>query len=643
MTKSIQKLFLFFICISLFSVSCCYCKETKELLFNIFSNIGTEYCKYESNFSQFDNLTDCGIFKKGNGYSLFFNAGIEKSIADNWHLGTAAYFTVKHTKMYVSNYIPLRNMISNKLEYVRADNIFEADISYFGISPFVAYTLCSSKKNSLSAEFGIEFSTPINSKYEQYEKIISPDDAFFTNKDNYITKRRELSSGSISSLNKLNLSVYFAINNKLRTGANTFFTQKAEFGAGLSDLIQQGKWKYYAFRLSAGILFDLSQKDNNVCDINPVFSIPLIQNQYKEDSINKSLIGNNCLRLIKYSGKILSGFELTATQPLVNAVFFEKEHDEVDPKYLVDSFISKDPIEYHYNILNNVTEILKSNPNGYIILKGAAPEIETLDKSLLFAKNRTLNVKKALINKGIDSNRIRIEYDILPDNPSNTDYPKAQIENYRVDIKTINAPLQQFIRLQRFREAVIQLNYKLEQSGDQLFSPALIQLNSPYTSKYNQTGKDIAFLQKSRDIYNNEIVIAAETIIEEKTRKYYDTININSFSEEFISVYTENFDAILRFDYNSSILSKESKALLNQLANELKSGTEIEIIGSSDAIGTEQSNLELSKNRAENTIKYLKSISGNKFKYLQSINNNKFPEDTAQGRFLNRMIRIKIR
>jgi len=103
-----------------------------------------------------------------------------------------------------------------------------------------------------------------------------------------------------------------------------------------------------------------------------------------------------------------------------------------------------------------------------------------------------------------------------------------------------------------------------------------------------------------------------------------------------------NFLAILRFDYNSSMLSDENKELLRQMLEKLPEGVTIQILGSADELGTAQRNAILARERAENTMNYIKSISKKKINIEIGTSNEKFPEDTPQGRFLNRSIRIKI-
>ena len=82
------------------------------------------------------------------------------------------------------------------------------------------------------------------------------------------------------------------------------------------------------------------------------------------------------------------------------------------------------------------------------------------------------------------------------------------------------------------------------------------------------------------------------------------------------------------------------KGLLRQLAERLPEGSTIRIQGSADVLGSQARNKELSEQRAENTRQFIRSIVGDKLKLDASETTESFSDDTPQGRFLNRSIRI---
>ncbi|MFW6276906.1 MAG: OmpA family protein, partial [Bacteroidota bacterium] len=119
------------------------------------------------------------------------------------------------------------------------------------------------------------------------------------------------------------------------------------------------------------------------------------------------------------------------------------------------------------------------------------------------------------------------------------------------------------------------------------------------------------------------------------------SINLDDLPQYVVDLNLKNFEAILRFDYHSSELSPENQDLLRQLADKLPGGSTIQILGSADALGSAERNIQLERERAGNTKQYIEQIAGNKFTIKTDINIEKFPEATPQGRFLNRSIRIR--
>ena len=79
---------------------------------------------------------------------------------------------------------------------------------------------------------------------------------------------------------------------------------------------------------------------------------------------------------------------------------------------------------------------------------------------------------------------------------------------------------------------------------------------------------------------------------------------------------------------------------MKQLSEKLPSGATIKILGSADALGSEERNLELTNERAQNTETYILEVAGDKFNIETGVNIDKFSETTPQGRFLNRSIKI---
>ncbi|HAC15949.1 MAG TPA: hypothetical protein DCE78_08405, partial [Bacteroidetes bacterium] len=120
-------------------------------------------------------------------------------------------------------------------------------------------------------------------------------------------------------------------------------------------------------------------------------------------------------------------------------------------------------------------------------------------------------------------------------------------------------------------------------------------------------------------------------------------IIINDLQKDIVELSLKNFEALLRFNYNSSDLTDENQTLLRQLIQKLPDGSTILIIGSADMLGTAEHNQQLAGDRARKTENFIKNIAGSRIKIQTTTNVDKFSDDSPQGRFLNRSIKIRVK
>jgi outer membrane protein OmpA-like peptidoglycan-associated protein len=128
--------------------------------------------------------------------------------------------------------------------------------------------------------------------------------------------------------------------------------------------------------------------------------------------------------------------------------------------------------------------------------------------------------------------------------------------------------------------------------------------------------------------------VAAEATLEVLPERYpHDTVELD----------VRRFRAILRFDYNSSELSPEVRERLRQLVEFLPAQARVVIYGSSDALGTERRNVELTEERARKTAQFLHQLAPWLLvRTLPLPASWKFSERFPEGRFLNRSIWIEL-
>lgn len=630
----------------LFAIVFCFAAITalsqieKYELFTIHPKIGYGLNLYTADFRSFEGAADCGLFKDGIGSGISFGALFERSFSPSVALGLSVNYISREGTLVIKNNYPLRSP-DNTIINAKIEDKLEAKLSFLEFAPSFLYTLDENFiKGPLRFAGVLRFGLPATRTFTQYEEIVSPSGAVFI--DNGIRrKRRDIASGEITSINKLALGITFGFENNLKIGENTFFTQTLSFDYNLNDFTEDANWKTYAFRLELGVRHTFFR---SVEQPKPAPPPPVEIDIYVEaPKIPKIEVLEK-----RFQGKLYIGNELLATVPLVNAIFFARGSDQIPAEYsneppTSEQLFQGNAVELHKNVLARIAQIVKLNPNAQITLEGATSGSTNEPEGLALAKRRAENVKARLVELGVPAQIIKTSAVIMPRFPSNQDFPEGIDENQRVDIFVSRAPLQEYVDLQKYTE--LDGKISLLVNAENFESNSVFELTNDLTNQtveFKSAGLIEIPIKKRIDNIEDK-TLNYQIKVGDKTYIFTDTLAISKLSKEIVELNLNNFEAILRFDYNSSQLSDDNKGLLRQLCEKLPTNSTIVILGSADALGTAERNIKLSRERATNTEEFIRSIVGNKFKIETGINNQKFDESTPQGRFLNRSIRIRVK
>jgi outer membrane protein OmpA-like peptidoglycan-associated protein len=348
-----------------------------------------------------------------------------------------------------------------------------------------------------------------------------------------------------------------------------------------------------------------------------------------------------------FTGEIVTGNALRASVPIVNAVFFDSASAEIPPNYRRTrdgSVMSTDAIEAHDWTMVRIANIVAENPNARIVLEGTTSGLGN-EQDASLPKQRAERVRQVLLNLGVASSAITVKPLTLPRIASNNDLAGGREENRRVDIVVVNAPLQRWVQTEEFAEARGTLAVTSQLLGG---DPS----RRPDQVTYTISDQDTTASMLSPSISKSMIIpvqpsLAMLTIPTRASAGGASAaqqvdVDLAKLSRRRIALRTDGFEAVLRFDYNSSELQEDVKILLQQLAEQLPEGSTITIDGSADVLGTQERNRVLSESRAATTQAYLRSITKKSFTFTSSSQNKSFSNATPQGRFLNRNIRIRV-
>jgi len=276
---------------------------------------------------------------------------------------------------------------------------------------------------------------------------------------------------------------------------------------------------------------------------------------------------------------------------------------------------------------------------------GATSGVEDEPEGIALARRRAEAVAAALERLGVPRQRLHLRWQLLPANPSNPDFPEGRAENRRVDIIVHNAPLLRYVRAQRFQELEGALKVQSTIRNVELrHHPAVVYVFPPVDTtipvKEDQFRTTIPFRWRFSSPPQYLSVVGELTVPSLKTPlavRDTATIRTDTLPRVEVELRLDRFEAILRFDYNSSTLSEANQQLLRQLVDLLPEGATIIVYGSSDTLGTEHRNRILAQQRAENVSQFLQSIAPNYYRIVaERYTGKKFDERLPEGRFLNR-------
>lgn len=601
------------------------------------ARLGFQYDLYNINTNGFRGSVDCGLFTKGFGWGIPFTVEFEKYWFGHSFLSIGLGYQINTGYLIQEIKFPMRDVASGKVLEVTTENQMNIDFGFFEFSANYGYNFLERNDYVARLVGGLKFGIATGKAFNQKEVITSPSSAVFVNADDFRTKERPLASGDIQTMSIPLILPQLAI----EALTNKIGTYRFSIGYQLNNYTTDTDWKSISMKLEIGYrlsIFDEVIEETPIEIEEPVIPTPIVVETPAEPIVT--------IKNINVEGKIEYGNELLSSLPIVNSVFFETNSSLIPSNYNnevnLESYLIGDAVKVHNHILPRIADIVKNNPKSSIVLQSATSGEENESNIIDLSKNRANVVRDALISMGIPDNKIKTEVLQTPKNPSNQQYREGVLENQRVDIILKNAPLQEYVDLQRYANFKGRVNLEvmaLNLSGQTVeiknnFTNQIIKVDR--SGNYNleldfrlDPNKDKEEIVFQYTVGNNEI---------EKTK----ILDYTQFPKEQVDLNLDNFLAILRFDYNSSIVTDENKELLRQLLEKLPEGVTIQILGSADELGTAQRNTVLAKERADNTMNYIKSISKKKINIDVGTSNEKFPEDTPQGRFLNRSIRIKV-
>ena len=436
----------------------------------IHPKIGYLFNFHTADFYRFKGAIDCGLFKSGSGSGLTASLSVEYPLSDNLKISLGVGWFDRSGLLKVSNSFLSRDSVLMEPVEVQTDNKMDATLPFIEIMPGIRYTLTDkfiSGPLRLNADLRFGFSS--GATFRQSEEIVSPNNVVFIY-DGKNLREREIASGDIAPIASPVTGISFGLENLLKVGKSSHFSQSIVFDYNLTDFVKDVTWKSAALRLELGLRLGIKRKEAPITEPpaeEPVKDIekPVIAKEDKKEiEKEKKIIPPPPpppdpvldVEITDYKFEILTGNELTATVPLVNAVFFDRNSEKIPDEYIIKSGNDfeniDDAIDIHYYLFQRIADIVKRNPEAKITLEGATSGKDNEPAGTSLAKARAESAKDALIKCDVPENIITIRYRIYPRILSNQDFEEGAIENQRVDIILKNAPTQEYVNIQNYAE-----------------------------------------------------------------------------------------------------------------------------------------------------------------------------------------------
>ncbi len=589
---------------------------------------------YDANFITFEGINNCGCYETGSGNSLNARLFAEYRLFDFLNVGFHAGYQTKNGLLGNPDTAYARNLKTDSVEFVQTNRELDVTFNSFDIGLDFNILIDEEVFNGpLNLNISPSFHLQQSGNFLQKEIIDQPSGAAFKIDDKVFFERVN-AEGDFTTLNSTIFNLSASLYNNMKIAHNLYFVQRLGISNDMNMLLTDADISTFNLFGSLGIKLAFDEPKEYIPPIPP--QRPLQPLPFEPEPTPTLTLDSK----FDYENSYIEiGEKLVATPPIVLAIFFDKNSSDIRGSYNGKAD-NKTPIEDHNNIFDKLIGILNKYPEANLVLQGSTSGTDE-NSNLGLAKDRVTNVKKVFISKGISADRITTKYTVNPKISTNIQYEQGLAENRRVEIDLVNANSVEFVKKTEYEKLFGFIDFTTEFeniSGKVTFKNNLMNTAQDINSRNIKT-------EFSRDLtaQKGNFTIESELSSNQFIEKDIENVEISKINEKQVELKTDEFEALLMFDFASSTLTDETKILLKQLVELLPEGKTIVIIGNTDDIGLEEANIKIASERAANAIDFIKMNTAKMFYFEERTNTDKYDETTPQGRYLNRSIIIRIK
>ncbi len=655
--KSRIALIILFISLFIFSNNEIISKEFTPYYLDFGAGINLNM--YQSDFTELKGFPNCcNSFDNANGLSYYFYAGISKRIN---LLNDRTKFGINlEVNNFSANYL-INEYIGNDIQgdtyrKIYVDNKLNVNWLVAGINPYINLNLFENLP--LDFKIGFNLGIPLTKSFTQQEIITEPSDLLFDNGSiiNYDY------SGDLPDASSIYLGAMIGAKYLVSNVSGFDFSPELSLIYGLSSPVKDYSWNNIAIRAGISITYNIPEKAEERIVAPPTIepTSPPIPEPPDAPIVTIKVMDNE--KIYSNGDTITAIFKIDYYNYLLSYIpvlFFES--NQIKPKSSMNIIEENNDMNFFEiirktNFADNYGEIVaeyaKKN-NLKIEVIGQSP-----DESFDLVKERLDDIRNKLISYGIDKDNINYEIKKI-------DKVKDDRQQVINELRNITFKFSDKSDLITSTIVKDKIDYKFNKSlgyiPDVKSEFNKIEFNS--YSQFNNGEKNplgykmndillTASLFENNDNSANELKIYAEAVdsLGQKGAQELKIFlkNRKEVNNKFYNITDNDNSALILgyFNFDSFNFSAIDYNVLNYVKEKIKDNQYfIEIIPSTDNLGTPDYNKNLADKRAKSSLNLL-SIRTDKLPANVSISYPEielFSNETPYGRYLNRTVIIKIR
>lgn len=617
---------------------------------------------HKTTSSIFSGGASCGAFGNGDGtgYLLgaFFEVPLLEKMLDlygglNISQRGGAFGEV------VTGGLPILDPNTDEYTTLERLHSYNADLAYLQTEFGVRFTL---PWFPLYVRGGAAIGFPMTSTFEQKEEITAPAGVVYPETNR---AERPVASGDIREVENL-VSAAGTLGYDIPLSTRLSIAPEITYYHPFNDVTLNRDWKIATLQGGAALRWHFGPLEKN-----PVIDPPPLP-PGEPDQPPSLLPPIATLHVTAPKELSIVKTIVTETFPILPYIFFDSGRAAIPSRYnalrpsaareFSEDDISWRSLEAYYNLLNIIGRRMTADESIRITVNGTTDgkEAGTREASARLAQGRSGAVKDYLVKTwGIDPDRIAVSTSPRPEYPSSEEYREGFEENRRVEIRSNNPNTLRPIVHERFNEYSynpdqIRLNLGADASDGVASWRLNVTAGAQPAMMRGGEGDPPATLGIGIDQESAEKIAAGLSghgaLDAELTIRGHNNMTATKKASIPTTVEQNPFEvsrlSLIVFDFDKSEITTGNQAMVKAfVADALKEGSTMTIVGSTDQLGDTTHNKALSLARAQ-TVRglILKDSPGAVITSVEGVGPRlRYDNSTPEGRYYCRSVTVEVK